>query len=188
MNPITRVVELLEGLAKKVEADGKAEEELFDKYVCWYKTVVGTKTASNAAGEEGGGGRQGRGGTLRQVRLLVQDRRRHEDCLECGWRRRWRRTARPRRNSSTSTSAGTRPSSARRLPRMRLAKKVEADGKAEEELFDKYVCWYKTVVGTKTHSNAATTERQDLERRVADLNAELEKAKTLRTKEHEDFL
>ena len=24
-------------MAKKVEADGKAEQELFDKYECWYK-------------------------------------------------------------------------------------------------------------------------------------------------------
>merc|ERR1719380_155053 len=49
LNPITRVVELLQGLAKKVEADGKAEEDLFDAYVCWYKTVVSSKKASNAA-------------------------------------------------------------------------------------------------------------------------------------------
>merc|ERR1719450_1895850 len=48
LNPITRVVELLQGLAKKVEADGKAEEDLFDAYVCWYKTVVSSKKASNA--------------------------------------------------------------------------------------------------------------------------------------------
>merc|ERR1719409_2016307 len=49
LNPITRVAQLLEGLSKKVEADGKGEEDLFEKYVCWYKTVVSTKTASNAA-------------------------------------------------------------------------------------------------------------------------------------------
>ena len=48
-NPITRVAELLEGLSKKIEVDGKAEEELFEKYQCWYKTVVSTKTISNAA-------------------------------------------------------------------------------------------------------------------------------------------
>merc|ERR1719169_281230 len=49
LNPITRVAQLLEGLSKKVEADGKGEEDLFEKYVCWYKTVVSVKTASNAA-------------------------------------------------------------------------------------------------------------------------------------------
>merc|ERR1719451_225182 len=49
LNPITRVANLLQGLSKKLEADGKAEEDLFEKYVCWYKTVVSSKTASNAA-------------------------------------------------------------------------------------------------------------------------------------------
>merc|ERR1719456_1149703 len=48
-NPISRVAQLLEGLSRKVEADGKAEDELFERYQCWYKTVVSTKTASNAA-------------------------------------------------------------------------------------------------------------------------------------------
>jgi len=51
-NPVTRVVELMRGLVKKIEADGKAEEELFDTYVCWYKTVVSTKTASNEKGKD----------------------------------------------------------------------------------------------------------------------------------------
>merc|ERR1719473_1904872 len=48
LNPITRVVQLMEGLTKKIEEDGKAEEDLFEKYVCWYKTVVSTKKASNS--------------------------------------------------------------------------------------------------------------------------------------------
>merc|ERR1719456_701953 len=48
INPVTRVVELMEGLVKKIENDGKAEEDLFEKYVCWYKTVVSTKKATNA--------------------------------------------------------------------------------------------------------------------------------------------
>merc|ERR1719262_637947 len=48
INPITRVVELMEGLIKKTESDGKAEEDLFEKYVCWYKTVVSSKKASNS--------------------------------------------------------------------------------------------------------------------------------------------
>jgi len=46
-NPVTRVVELMQGLVKKIDADGRAEEDLFDTYVCWYKTVVSTKKASN---------------------------------------------------------------------------------------------------------------------------------------------
>jgi predicted nucleic acid-binding Zn-ribbon protein len=51
-NPITRVVELMQGLVKKIDADGKAEEDLFDTYVCWYKTVVSTKKASNEKGKD----------------------------------------------------------------------------------------------------------------------------------------
>merc|ERR1719392_656385 len=52
LNPITRVVQLMEGLSKKIEKDGKAEEDLFEKYVCWYKTVVSTKKASNAEAKD----------------------------------------------------------------------------------------------------------------------------------------
>jgi len=52
LNPISRVVELLQGLAKKVETDGKAEEELFEAYFCWAKTVIKSKTASNAAAKD----------------------------------------------------------------------------------------------------------------------------------------
>merc|ERR1719161_2099702 len=48
LNPITRVVQLMEGLTKKIENDGKAEEDLFDQYVCWYKTVTSSKKATNA--------------------------------------------------------------------------------------------------------------------------------------------
>merc|ERR1719313_600164 len=52
LNPVTRIVQLMEGLIKKVEADGKAEEDLFEKYVCWYKTVVSSKKASNAEAKD----------------------------------------------------------------------------------------------------------------------------------------
>merc|ERR1719453_1214922 len=91
-----------------------------------------------------------------------------------------------------------------------LSKKVEVDGKAEEELFEKYQCWYKTVVSVKTEANAAaadriealtayiddveggriefTTERGDLTSQLAALNAELEKSADIRAKEHEDYL
>merc|ERR1719247_1488162 len=48
LNPITRTVELMEGLIKKIKSDGKAEEDLFERYVCWYKTVVSSKKASNS--------------------------------------------------------------------------------------------------------------------------------------------
>lgn len=48
LNPITRIAELLQGLAKKVEEDGKAEGKLFMKYKCWYKSTLEEKKASNA--------------------------------------------------------------------------------------------------------------------------------------------
>merc|ERR1711959_773490 len=37
-NPIRRVVSLLQNMAKKVEAEGKAADELFDKFMCYCKT------------------------------------------------------------------------------------------------------------------------------------------------------
>merc|ERR1719378_1008940 len=52
LNPITRVVQLMEGLIKKTESDGKAEEDLFEQYVCWYKTVTSSKKASNAEAKD----------------------------------------------------------------------------------------------------------------------------------------
>merc|ERR1719160_1723896 len=80
----------------------------------------------------------------------------------------------------------------------------------EEDLFEKYVCWYKTVVKSKTASNAAaadriesleayiddiksgriefSTERTDLEAAIKKLNEEMEEASDLRDKEHEDYL
>jgi len=52
LSPITRVVELLQGLATKIEQDGKAEEDLFDKYVCWATTVIESKKGTNAAAKD----------------------------------------------------------------------------------------------------------------------------------------
>jgi len=49
LNPVTRVVELLQGLSKKVIAEGKAEEDLYEKFVCWGESVISQKTASNEA-------------------------------------------------------------------------------------------------------------------------------------------
>jgi DNA repair exonuclease SbcCD ATPase subunit len=46
MNPVTRVAELLQGLAKKVHADGEAEQELYTKFKCWCTKVINSKTAS----------------------------------------------------------------------------------------------------------------------------------------------
>jgi len=52
LNPITRVVELLQNLQVKIEKDGKAEEKLFDKYVCWATTVIDSKKATNEAAQD----------------------------------------------------------------------------------------------------------------------------------------
>ena len=34
LNPVTRVAQLMQNMVKKIEKDGKAEEDLFDAYVC----------------------------------------------------------------------------------------------------------------------------------------------------------
>merc|ERR1719453_2115595 len=91
-----------------------------------------------------------------------------------------------------------------------MNKKIEADGKAEEELYDKYVCWYQTVVSSKKASNEQakdriealnayiddvksgrvefTSERKDLEAEISKLNSDIETATDMRKKENEDFL
>ena len=51
LSPITRVVELLKSLADKIEQEGKEEESLYKKFICWGTTTVEEKTASNAAAE-----------------------------------------------------------------------------------------------------------------------------------------
>lgn len=49
--PVTRVVELLRALAQQVEKDFKEEESLYQDFVCWGKSIIKQKTASNAASE-----------------------------------------------------------------------------------------------------------------------------------------
>jgi hypothetical protein len=51
LSPVTRVVELLQGLAKQTEKEGKIEEGLYEDFVCWGKSIINQKTASNAAAE-----------------------------------------------------------------------------------------------------------------------------------------
>lgn len=48
LSPVTRVVELLKSLALQVEKEGKTEEGLYEDYVCWGKSIISQKTASNA--------------------------------------------------------------------------------------------------------------------------------------------
>jgi len=49
LSPVTRVVELLKGLSAQVEKEGKAEEDLYETFVCWGESIVKQKKASNAA-------------------------------------------------------------------------------------------------------------------------------------------
>jgi len=41
-NPVRRVVTMLQMMAKKVEADGKKQEELFEKFMCYCDSNIGT--------------------------------------------------------------------------------------------------------------------------------------------------
>lgn len=91
-----------------------------------------------------------------------------------------------------------------------MKEKIEDEGKEEEDLYETYVCWAKTVISSKTESNAKaksrideleayiadidagriefTTERVDLEKEVKELTDGIEKADALRAKEHADYL
>mmetsp|Transcript_76165 Transcript_76165/g.203573 ORF Transcript_76165/g.203573 Transcript_76165/m.203573 type:complete len:187 (+) Transcript_76165:68-628(+) len=50
-NPISRVVDLLKGLADKLSAEAKQEQKLYNKYECWCTTILREKTAAIAAAE-----------------------------------------------------------------------------------------------------------------------------------------
>merc|ERR1719420_2503686 len=45
-NPIRKVVNMLQGMVKKVEAEGEKEQELFDKYMCYCKNSGGDLSKS----------------------------------------------------------------------------------------------------------------------------------------------
>merc|ERR1719456_1476004 len=47
-NPVSKVCDMLEGLSTEIETDKKMEQDLFDKYECWYKAVISAKKASNS--------------------------------------------------------------------------------------------------------------------------------------------
>merc|ERR550514_2516184 len=51
VNPIRRVVTMLQMMEKKVEAEGKTEKELFDKFMCWCSTGADELEASIDGGE-----------------------------------------------------------------------------------------------------------------------------------------
>eukprot|EP00451_Oxyrrhis_marina_P006855 CAMPEP_0204303602 /NCGR_PEP_ID=MMETSP0468-20130131/83991_1 /ASSEMBLY_ACC=CAM_ASM_000383 /TAXON_ID=2969 /ORGANISM="Oxyrrhis marina" /LENGTH=609 /DNA_ID=CAMNT_0051282917 /DNA_START=49 /DNA_END=1876 /DNA_ORIENTATION=- len=43
-NPVSKVVDLLRDMQAKIEADGKAESKVYDKYACWCATTTQRKT------------------------------------------------------------------------------------------------------------------------------------------------
>jgi len=45
-NPVERVVQLIEGLKSKIQADGTTEQQLYDKYACWCEKTTARKAAS----------------------------------------------------------------------------------------------------------------------------------------------
>eukprot|EP00928_Gymnodinium_smaydae_P008872 TRINITY_DN13266_c0_g1_i3.p1 TRINITY_DN13266_c0_g1~~TRINITY_DN13266_c0_g1_i3.p1 ORF type:complete len:724 (-),score=213.24 TRINITY_DN13266_c0_g1_i3:65-2236(-) len=51
LSPVTRVVELLKELSTKIEQEGKSEEKLYEKYMCWGRSTVDEKTAAIAAAQ-----------------------------------------------------------------------------------------------------------------------------------------
>merc|ERR1719230_2265777 len=52
VNPIRRVVNMLESMTKKIEAEGAKEEELFDKFMCYCKNGRGALEESIAQAED----------------------------------------------------------------------------------------------------------------------------------------
>lgn len=51
VNPIRRVVTMLQSMQKKVAAEGEKEKGLFEKFMCYCKTGSGTLSASIASAE-----------------------------------------------------------------------------------------------------------------------------------------
>merc|ERR1719265_2315833 len=51
LSPVTRVVQLLQDLTKKIEAEGEAVEDLYEGFVCWGKSIIDQKTAANSAAQ-----------------------------------------------------------------------------------------------------------------------------------------
>lgn len=52
INPVTRVAQLLDNLAKKLESDAKEEQKVYNKFECWCEKVQESKAASIASANE----------------------------------------------------------------------------------------------------------------------------------------
>merc|ERR1719482_2311216 len=46
MNPVERVVQLIEGLKAKIISDGASEQQVYDKYACWCEKTTARKAAA----------------------------------------------------------------------------------------------------------------------------------------------
>merc|ERR1719426_614358 len=42
-SPVDKVVELIQELKAKIEADGKAEQKVYDKFACWCERTTASK-------------------------------------------------------------------------------------------------------------------------------------------------
>merc|ERR1719262_179988 len=51
-SPISRVVELIQELKAKVEADGKAEQKTYDKFACWCEKTLARKAEAIDAAKD----------------------------------------------------------------------------------------------------------------------------------------
>jgi predicted nucleic acid-binding Zn-ribbon protein len=51
-NPVRKVVQMLQAMSKKIAKEGEAEQELFDKFMCYCKTGMGDLEASIDKAEE----------------------------------------------------------------------------------------------------------------------------------------
>jgi len=51
-NPMPQIVQLIEELKGKIEADGKEEQASYDKYACYCEDTLGAKAADISAGKE----------------------------------------------------------------------------------------------------------------------------------------
>merc|ERR1719515_391733 len=44
--PVTKVVELIQEMKAKIEADGKAEQKVYDKFACWCEKTTARKAGA----------------------------------------------------------------------------------------------------------------------------------------------
>merc|ERR1719443_1783682 len=51
VNPVRRIVSMLQMMTKKIQEEGETEKELFEKYMCWCKTGSGSLVKSIADAE-----------------------------------------------------------------------------------------------------------------------------------------